>query len=74
MKRLILDMDDALYGRLEREAQKRGSTLTKMVSNYLSREFPKAYLDYLWESCKAYHARPSSTPSDSANGSKPIYS
>lgn len=72
MKRLILDMNDALYDRLEMEAQKRGTTLTEMVSKYLSREFPKAYLDYIWESCKAYHARPLPTPSDGANGSKTI--
>lgn len=72
MKRLIVPMGDALYDQLEREAQKRGSTLEEMVSKYLSREFPKVYLDYVWESCKAYHARPSSAPSDSANGSKPI--
>lgn len=72
MKRLIVHMGDALYDRLETEAQGRGTTLREMVSNYLGREFPKVHLDYLWESCKAYHARPSSIPSDGTNGSKPL--
>lgn len=72
MKRLIVPMGDALYDQLEIEAQKRGSNLREMVSKYLSREFPKVYLDYLWESCKAHHARSSPTSLPFANGSKQI--
>lgn len=72
MKRLVVHLADELYDLLEREAHKRGTTLTEMVSNYLRREFPRVYFEYIWERCKTYHARPSSTPSAGASGSKPI--
>ncbi len=72
MKRLVVHLADELYDPLEREARKRGTTLTEMVSKHLQREFPRVYFEYTWERGKAYHARPSSSPSGGGSGSKPI--
>ncbi|MBK8574977.1 MAG: hypothetical protein IPN90_04600 [Elusimicrobia bacterium] len=66
MKRQVVHLADELYDPLEREAHKRGTTLTEMVSTYLRREFPRVYFEYIWERCKDYHAQPSSTPSGGA--------
>jgi len=62
MKRVSVDLADGLYDRLERLAQKRGQTLTEMVSKYLLREFPGEYLDYFWEDWKAKRATSSPPP------------
>ena len=72
MKRLVDHLADELYDPLEREVHKRGTTLTRMGSKYLQREFPMVYFEYIWERCKACHAPASSSPSGGVSGSKPI--